>query len=445
MTAVDAATRSPAADPAGSGAALDPATTGPNAPRGTPGATGGLPRVADPRLLPLVEKVQRGERLSAADGLLLFETPDLLTVGHLADAVRERLCGDAVFYNVNRHLNATNICVAECKFCAFARVKGEEGGWLKSWDEIEGIVRRLSPRVTEIHTVNGHHPDLPLEWYEEYLLRMHAVRPDIHLKAFTAAEIFYFHEMTGLPVETVLTRLRVAGLGSLSGGGCEVLTERVHRKMFAGKCGAEDWLETHAIAHGLGIPTTATILFNHIETLEERVTHLVRLRELQDRAPGFTAFIPLPFHPENTFFAKRWRPATGYTEIRMVAVARLMLDNFPHVKAYWLTLGTDVAQLALSFGASDIDGTVEEEHIMHMAGSEAPQLVSESGLRHMIEEAGRVSVERDTIYRPVRAAELAAANVPLAGVDDLERATDVPKALREALRLAWSSEPARAA
>ena len=404
-----------------------------------------LPRVSDERLLPIADKVARGERLDAADGLLLFETPDLLTVGRLADQVRERLCGDAVFYNVNRHLNATNVCVAGCKFCAFARVEGEEGGWLKSWDEIEGIVRQLSPRVTEIHTVNGHHPTLPLEWYEEYLQRMHAVRPDIHLKAFTAAEIFFFHEISGLPVETVLTRLRAAGLGSLSGGGCEVLVERVHRKMFPGKCGAEDWLETHATAHRLGIPTTATILFNHIETLEERVTHLVRLRELQDRAPGFMAFVPLPFHPENTFFARRWRPASGYTELRMVAVSRLMLDNFPHVKAYWLTLGTEIAQLALGFGASDIDGTVEEEHIMHMAGSEAPQLVTEAGLRRMITEAARVAVERDTIYRPVQAAELAAADVPLRTPADLDAREDMLPALREALRVAWTSEAPRAA
>jgi aminodeoxyfutalosine synthase len=392
-----------------------------------------VPRILDPRLEPVAAKVERGERLDAGEGLLLFETPDLLTVGRLADTVRARLCGDAVFYNVNRHINATNVCVAGCKFCAFARKAGEEGGWLKSWAEIEAIVAALSPRVTEIHTVNGHHPDLPLEWYEEYLRRIKAIRPDIHNKAYTAAEVFFFHEISGLPVETVLRRLRDAGLGSLSGGGCEVLVERVHRKMFAGKCGAEEWLEVHAIAHRLGIPTTATILFNHIETLEERVEHLVRLRALQDSDPGFTAFVPLPFHPENTFFAKRWRPATGYTELRMVAVARLMLDNFPHVKAYWLTLGTAIAQLALGFGASDIDGTVEEEHIMHMAGSDAPQLVTESGLRGMIEEAGRVAVERDTIYRPVRPAEIAVATVP--PLDDL------PASLREALLLAWRSEP----
>ncbi len=395
-----------------------------------------LPRISDARLEPVAAKVERGERLSPDDGLLLLTTPDLLTVGRLADAVRARLCGDAVFYNVNRHLNATNVCVAGCKFCAFARVKGEEGGWLKSWEEIEGIVGVLSPRTTEIHTVNGHHPDLPLEWYEEYLRRMKAVRPDVHLKAFTAAEIHYFSEHDGVPVEEVLRRLRAAGLGSLSGGGCEVLVERVHRKMFPGKCGAEDWLNVHATAHRMGIPTTATILFNHIETLEERIEHLVRLREAQDAAPGFMAFVPLPFHPENTFFAKRWRPATGYTELRMVATARLMLDNFPHVKAYWLTLGTEIAQIALSFGASDIDGTVEEEHIMHMAGSSAPQLVTEAGLRRMIEEAGRVPVERDTIYRPVRAAEMAAASTP--PLDDL------PASLREALRVAWASEPERA-
>lgn len=413
------------------------------APTATPNPV--LPRVADPRLLPIAARVERGERLSAEDGLLLFESPDLLTVGRLADTVRARLCGDAVFYNVNRHLNATNVCVAGCKFCAFARRAGEEGGWLKSWEEIEAVVGALSPRVTEIHTVNGHHPDLPLEWYEEYLRRMKAVRPDIHLKAFTAAEVHYFHEMSGVPVEEVLRRLRGAGLGSLSGGGCEVLVERVHRKLFPGKCGAEEWLDTHATAHRLGIPTTATILFNHIETLEERVTHLLRLRQAQDADPGFMAFVPLPFHPENTFFAQRWRPATGYTELRMVAVARLMLDNFPHVKAYWLTLGTEVAQLALAFGASDIDGTVEEEHIMHMAGSGSPQEVSEGGLRRMIEEAGRVPVERDTIYRPVRAAELAGADVPLRTASDLDDpGTGVPAALRAALRVAWTSEPARA-
>jgi aminodeoxyfutalosine synthase len=403
-----------------------------------------LPRISDERLRPIAERVERGDRLDAEDGLLLFETPDLLTVGRLADTVRRRVCGDAVFYNVNRHVNATNVCVAGCKFCAFARRDGEEGGWLKSWAEIEGIVAGLSPRVTEIHTVNGHHPTLPLEWYEEYMRRMHAVRPDIHLKAFTAAEIHFFHEISGLPVETVLRRLRTAGLGSLSGGGCEVLVERVHRKMFPGKCGAEDWLETHAVAHRLGIPTTATILFNHIETLEERVTHLVRLRELQDRAPGFMAFVPLPFHPENTVFARGWRPATGYTELRMVAVSRLMLDNFPHVKAYWLTLGTEVAQLALGFGASDIDGTVEEEHIMHMAGSDAPQLVTEAGLRRMIVEAGRVAVERDTIYRPVRAEELRAADVPLRDAADLDARAEINASLRAALRVAWSSEAPRA-
>jgi aminodeoxyfutalosine synthase len=402
-----------------------------------------LPRVSDARLLPIAERVLRGERLTPEEGLLLFETPDLLTVGRLADVVRERICGDAVFYNVNRHLNATNLCVAGCKFCAFARKDGEEGGWLKSWEEIEGIMRSLSPRVTEIHTVNGHHPTLPLEWYEEYLQRMHAIRPDVHLKAFTAAEIFFFHEISGLPIGTVLQRLRTAGLGSLSGGGCEVLVERVHRKMFPGKCGAEEWLDVHAVAHGLGIPTTATILFNHIETVEERVTHLVRLRDLQDSAPGFMAFVPLPFHPDNTFFARHWRPATGYAELRMVAVSRLMLDNFPHVKAYWLTLGTEIAQLALSVGASDIDGTVEEEHIMHMAGSDAPQMVTEAGLRTMIAEAGRVPVERDTIYRPVRKAELAAADVPLRQAADLEAHGELPASLREALRIAWVSEPAR--
>ncbi|HET9052504.1 MAG TPA: aminofutalosine synthase MqnE [Candidatus Dormibacteraeota bacterium] len=408
-----------------------------------PAVATALPRITDARLAPIADRVLAGERLSAEDGLALFQTPDILTVGRLADGVRARLCGDAVFYNVNRHINATNLCVAGCKFCAFARREGEDGGWLKSWDEIEGTMRGLSPRVTEIHTVNGHHPTLPLEWYEEYLQRMHAVRPDVHLKAFTAAEIFFFHEISGLPVETVLRRLRAAGLGSLSGGGCEVLVERVHRKMFPGKCGAEEWLSVHAMAHRLGIPTTATILFNHIETVEERVTHLVRLRELQDAAPGFTAFVPLPFHPDNTYFARRWRPATGYAELRMIAVSRLMLDNFPHVKAYWLTLGTEVAELALAVGASDIDGTVEEEHIMHMAGSDAPQMVSEAGLRDMIARAGRVPVERDTIYRAVRATELAGARVPLRTPDDLDERGDLPEALRAALRVAWESEPPR--
>jgi aminodeoxyfutalosine synthase len=365
----------------------------------------------------IARRVEDGERLSRDDGVRLFMSEDLAAVGRLADEVRRRLCGDVVFYNINRHLNVTNVCEVGCTFCAFARRPGEEGEWTLTYEEVEERVRSLSGRVTEIHTVNGHHPALPFEWYLEYIRRVHAIRPDIHCKMFTAAEIAHFSEISGLSRREVLLRLRDAGLGSMPGGGAEVLSERVHRKLFRNKIGPEDWIAIHRLAHALGIRSTATMLYGHIETIEERVDHFISLRALQDETGGFTAFIPLAFHPEDTPFEKRLDVPSAFTDLKLIAVARVMLDNFPHIKAYWISLGVETTQVALSFGASDVDGTVQEEHIFHLAGARSPEGLSETALRQMVERAGRIPVERDTLYRAVRRATAATP-----GREDRERA-----------------------
>ncbi|MHB8572631.1 MAG: aminofutalosine synthase MqnE [Candidatus Dormibacteria bacterium] len=353
-------------------------------------------------LLPIARKVEDGVRLDPEDGVRLFLSDDLVAVGRLADLVRRRLAGDVVFYNINRHINVTNVCEVGCTFCAFARRPGEVGEWTLTYEQVEDTVRALSPRVTEIHTVNGHHPSLPFEWYLEYIRRIHAIRPDIHCKMFTAAEIEHFSEISGLPHREVLLRLMDAGLGSMPGGGAEVLSERVHQKLYRKKIGPDQWIDIHRLAHGVGLRSTATMLYGHIETVEERVEHFMRLRSLQDETGGFTAFIPLAFHPEDTPFEKRVDLPSATTDLKLIAVARLMLDNFPHIKAYWISLGLETTQAALHFGASDVDGTVQEEHIFHLAGARSPDSLSEGRLRSLIEEAGRIPVERDTLYRPVR-------------------------------------------
>jgi len=339
----------------------------------------------------------------------------------------------------NLYLNFTNVCRVKCKFCAFAVTGKQPSAYTWEIDKLveHAVEVHAREQYSEIHMVGGENPHLEYRYYVDLTRELHNALPDVHLKLYTASEIHHMHKLSGLPHAQILAELQEVGLGSLPGGGAEVFADRVRRLVAPGKEHPDNWIATHRAAHGIGMPTHCTMLYGHVENYEERVDHWMRLRDLQDETGGFLAFVPLPFHPENTFFAKRWRPATGYTELRMVATARLMLDNFPHVKAYWLTLGTEIAQIALSFGASDIDGTVEEEHIMHMAGSSAPQLVTEAGLRRMIEQAGRVPVERDTIYRPVRAAEMAGAQVP--PLDDL------PHSLREALRVAWRSEPERVA
>jgi aminodeoxyfutalosine synthase len=357
-----------------------------------------------PRLSTVRDKIRDGEPLSLEDGVALYEHPNLLEVGTLANEVRERLHGDRTFFNRNLHINATNVCEASCRFCSFARLKeGDEGAYTMTHEQAFGRLRarvEAQDPITEIHIVNGLHPGLPFEYYTELLAGLKRIQPSIHLKAFTAVEIFYYHQKYGMPVADVLARLRAAGLDSLPGGGAEIFAERVRRKICHDKSDAAEWLDVHRTAHRMGLRSNCTMLYGHIETAEERVDHMLRLRALQDETGGFQTFIPLAFHPENNALMKLPGP-TGVEDLRTYAVARLMLNNIPHVKAYWIMLGVKTAQTALWFGADDLDGTVQEERIYHMAGAETPQALSPAEIVRIIQNAGRVPVERDTLYNVV--------------------------------------------
>jgi aminodeoxyfutalosine synthase len=365
-------------------------------------------------LLDLHDKVRAGTRLSADDGLRLFQCPDVAAVGHLANLVRERLHGNLTWYNRNLHVNATNVCEASCIFCSFARLEtGDPNAWTMSYDQALDRIKVLDDAlVTEVHIVNGLNPDLPYDYYLELMRRIKAHRPDIHVKGFTAVEIHYYAEKYGMTVEAVLETMRGAGLDSMPGGGAEIFADRARRKLCHDKVDAQGWLDIHAEAHRQGIFTNCTMLFGSIETLEERVDHLLRLRDLQDRSlrdgamlpdhggAHFQTFIPLRFHNDNNRLARLASP-TGHDSLRTIAVARLLLDNIPHIKAYWPMLGTNEAQAALWYGASDLDGTVREEHIYHMAGAETPQGLSPDDLVRFIRHAGRLPAERDTLYNVV--------------------------------------------
>jgi len=346
-------------------------------------------------------KVDGGARLSFDDGVRLMKEHDVGALGVLANRVRERRHGDRTYFNVNMHLNATNVCVADCHFCSFARLQeGMPGAYTMTVEEAVGKVRARPADMTEIHIVNGLHPGLPFSYYEELLRAIKRERPHLHIKGFTAVEIAYYAEHYGMTVTEVLERLVAAGLGSLPGGGAEVFADRVRRKICADKVDADGWLAIHRVAHKLGLRSNCTLLYGHIETVEERVDHMVRLRTLQDETGGFQTFIPLAFHNENNALEKLPGP-TGVDDLRLFAVARLMLDNIPHIKAYWAMLGVKAAQIALWYGADDVDGTVEEEKIYKMAGSRAPDALTRSELVRLIRAAGRVPVERDTLYNVV--------------------------------------------
>jgi aminodeoxyfutalosine synthase len=351
----------------------------------------------------IADKVMRGRRLDEADALRLYETPDIHVLGMLADHVRRRLVGDAAFYNINRHIDYSNVCVADCRFCAYSRSPGEKGAWELSREEIVKKAREAREKegVTELHVVGGLHPGLSFQWYEGLLRDLKAAVPDVHLKCFTAVEIHYFSETFRMTHAEVLRRLMESGLGSLPGGGAEIFHPEVREKICPGKADAEQFLAVHRAAHVLGLKTNVTMLYGHVETYAHRVDHLARLRALQDETQGFQVFIPLAFHPENTGLEGRLR-VSGIEDLKNLAVSRLFLDNFPHLKAYWVTLGTRLAQIALAFGVDDLDGTVMEETIHHMAGSDAPQTMTRAGLESLIREAGREPVERDSLYRPVK-------------------------------------------
>jgi len=355
---------------------------------------------------PVREKVLAGERLDLDDGVALLECDDLLALGELADGARRmRGGGDEVYFVNNLYLNQTNVCRVKCKFCAFARTRHQDGAY--TWDigELtEHAVRHYATEpFSEIHMVGGESPYLEFSYYTDLLRSLRAALPDVHLKCYTASEIHHMTTLSGLTHTEVLRELKAAGLGSLPGGGAEVFADRVRRIVAPGKEASEIWLHVHREAHAMGIPTHCTMLYNHVETYEERVDHLLRLRALQDDTGGFLAFVPLPFHPENTVFERRgWSFTTGHDDLKMQAVSRLMLDNIEHIKAYWIMISTPLAQVALHFGADDIQGTVVEETIAHAAGATTPTEEKVASLVRVIREAGRVPVQRDTLYNVVR-------------------------------------------
>ena len=372
----------------------------------------GLPRIA--------AKVRAGERLDAGDALALFLERDVLAVCALANEVRERRHGDRTFFNVNMRIEATNVCEASCRFCAFAKLEeGMPGARTLTHEEAWSLLRdHPDPRLTEMHMVNGLHPGLPFEWYEQLLRGFARARPGVHLKCFTAVEIHYFAEKFGMTHAEVLERLRAAGLGSLPGGGAEIFHEEVRPRIARGKADAGQWLAVHRAAHALGMRSNCTMLYGHVETFAHRVDHLLRLRALQDETGGFQCFIPLAFHRWHNPMEKLPEP-TAIDDLRTIAVSRLVLDNVDHIKAYWVSLGIDVAQIALRCGADDLDGTIVGETIYHAAGSTVPMGLTRAELVRLIREAGRVPVERDSLYRVVE--EHARAEAPEASVRPRER------------------------
>jgi aminodeoxyfutalosine synthase len=370
--------------------------------------TGGLIvlniRLEDVNLQPIADKVFAGERLDFDDGVTLYNSSDLLGVGALAHHVREKLHGKRTHFNVNRHINPTNVCVASCKLCAFGRKPDAPGSYTMALEEaFQTAGEKWTEAVTEFHIVGGLHPDLPFQYYVDLIRGLKERFPSVHLKAFTAVEIAYYAHITRMTVQEILERFKDAGLGSLPGGGAEIFAPAVRRVICDHKIGAHMWLKVHRTAHELGLHSTATMLYGHIESSEDRVDHLEQLRNLQDQTKGFQTFIPLAFHPANTELGKlvEWDETSGFMDLKNIAVSRLMLDNFPHIKAYWIMMSPRVAQIALRFGADDLDGTVAEEKIYHDAGARTPQVMTRQQIIRLIKEAGFEPFERDTLYRPV--------------------------------------------
>ena len=346
----------------------------------------------------ILARVRAEERLSLEDGRRLYECSDILALGYLANIVRERRNGNQAFFIYNQHINYSNICTNLCKFCAFGKEKGHEQAYEMGVEDVRAKVReRLNEPITEIHMVGGIHPDLPYSYYLDLLRVIKEERPDVHIQAFTCVEIHHLAELAGKPVGETLEELKEAGLGSIPGGGAEVFSPRIRKLTCERKLSGEGWLEVTRTAHRHGLHTNATLLYGHIETVDERLEHLDALRRTQDETGGFLAFIPLAFHPKNTEMSDH-SGTTGINDLKNIAVARLMLDNFPHIKAYWVMIGPKLAQVALSFGADDMDGTVKEEVITHMAGAETEQALGHRTLIRLIREAGRDPVERDTLY-----------------------------------------------
>lgn len=346
----------------------------------------------------IAAKVYAGERLSFDDGLRLFATRNLNALGALANYVREKLNGDNAYYVINRHINYSNICWDSCKFCAFARKPKQEGGYTFSLDDIFGKAEKLvGTRAVELHIVGGLHPTLPFDYYLDMMRGLKRILPKVDIKIFTAVEVDWLARLTRQSAEWVLDKCIEAGMNSMPGGGAEIFHPDIRKQICPNKIDAERWLSIHGMAHERGLKTGSTMLYGHLEGPEHRVDHMLRIREQQDKSGGFMNFIPLSFHPQNTEYA-HIPQASGMTDLRCIAVARLMLDNIPHIKSYWVSSTLKLAQTALSYGADDLDGTIEEERIYHMAGAKTPQTSAEQTLRASIVEAGRVPCRRDIKY-----------------------------------------------
>ncbi len=359
----------------------------------------------DKHLIPIWDKVQNGERLTLQDGVTLFQSQDIISIGKMAHFVQKMRSGDAVYFVLNQKIEPTNICVLSCKFCDFATKEGRPDAYEMT---IHEILHKLTPEIHEVHITGGLHPDWEWEYYLEMLRQIKSHFPNVDIKAFTAVEIDFFHKKFKIPIEDVLIQLKEAGLRTMPGGGAEVFSERVRRLLFNQKIGTKTWFEIHKAAHRLGIPSNCTILYGHIETIEERIVHMLKVREAQDETGGFLSFIPLAFQPGDTGIKPAGRFTSAIDDLKMIAVSRLMLDNIPHIKAYWVMLTEEVASVALHFGADDMDGTVGGEKIAHDAGAVSPMKLAKDQLIKIIRDAGKIPVERDVYYNPLN---LSAENV----------------------------------
>jgi aminodeoxyfutalosine synthase len=365
------------------------------------------PLIEDRRLRPILEKVEAGERLSFDDGVAMFRSGDILSLGYLANLVRERLHGDTTYFNVNRHINPTDVCVASCRLCAFGKKAKDPNAYTMTLEQVWEVAGKgYAEAVTEFHIVGGLHPELSLDWFCQMIAGLKERYAGVHLKAFTMVEVAYLAKRAKISIRETLEKLKAAGVDSLPGGGAEIFSERVRRIICDHKIDGNEWLETARIAHQIGLKSNCTVLYGHLETPEDLTDHLMKLRQVQDETKGFVTFIPLAFHPDNTALSHLPK-TTGFNDLKQIAVSRLMLDNIPHIKAYWIMLTPSMAQIAQRFGANDIDGTVVEEKIYHDAGATTEQHLRRKDLLRLIREAGRKPVERDTSYRPVTRSESA--------------------------------------
>ena len=360
----------------------------------------------------IYEKVEGGERISEAEALRLFESKDLNALGAIADLARQRKVGNRASYIINRYINYSNYCILSCQFCSFGRKKRDADGFQHTVEQIVQKAREARHLgITELHIVGGLHPSLPFSYYTDMLKALRAFDPELRLKCFTAIEILHLAWLAKKSVEETLRELKAAGLDSLTGGGAEIFRKEVRSAIARGKESAEEYLDVHRTWHRMGGRSTCTMLFGHVESLADRVDHLRYLRNLQDETHGFVGFVPLPYHPENNEIPVE-KPPTGFDTLRTIAISRIYLDNFEHITAYWVGMGLKLAQVALSYGADDLHGTILEEHIFHMAGADSPQSQTEADMLKAIREAGRTPIQRNTFYEPMKVWDDAAEQAP---------------------------------